>query len=165
MATLIIYKSRHGTTKKVATKLSKLIKDNQVDAVELTHFDSIDLLDYNTIIIGASIHKGKISYDMRSFMSSNVKLLLTKRIGLYMCCMEEGKKAQEQFDNAYDISLRNASVSNGIFGGEFLIEQMNFIEKMIIKKQFSLNNSVSKLKFDLIEQFANEINESNKLKE
>ncbi len=160
MATLIIYKSRHGTTKKVAVNLSKLIKDEKVDTVELTYFDSIDLLDYDTIIIGASIHMGKISYDMRSFMSSNIKLLLTKRIGLYLCCMEEGEKAQQQFDDAYNSSLRNASVSNGIFGGEFLFEQMNFIEKIIIKKHAGYKSSVSKLKLDLIDQFASDINEA-----
>ncbi len=158
MATLILYKSRHGTTRKVAYQLKGLLKDEQVDAIELKKFKSISLLDYDFIIIGASIHMGNINIAMKSFLSKNIRLLLTKKIGLFICCMEEGEKAQIQFDNAYDSSLRNSSVANGIFGGEFLFEQMNFLERLIIKKQSGYTHSVSKLHINVIEQFAKDIN-------
>ncbi len=159
MATLILFKSRHGTTRKVAYKLKGLIKDEQVDTVELKYFKTISLLDYETVIIGASIHMGKINLAMKTFLSSNIRLLLTKKIGLYICCMEEGEKAQTQFESAYHQTLRNSSLANGVFGGEFLFEKMNFLERYIIRKQSGYNHSVSKLNENVIAQFANDMNE------
>ena len=67
MKTLILYATRHGCAEKCATKL------------------------------GGSIHAGKIQKGVKDFCAKNLEVLKGKRLGLYLCCMEEGPKAEAQF--------------------------------------------------------------------
>ena len=42
-----------------------------------------------------------------------------------MCCMEEGEKATNQFNEAFPDELIQHASATGIFGGEFNFEKMN----------------------------------------
>ena len=71
----------------------------------------------------------------------------------------EVEKAQEQFDNNYSEILRKHSTANGILGGEFLFEKMNFIEKYLIQKISGVKTTISKIKTNEINRFIKKINE------
>jgi len=79
---------------------------------------------------------------------------MNKKLGLFLCCMEEGEKANEQFENAYPENLRKHATATGLFGGEFTFEKMNFLEKSIIKKISKISESVSKINEKAINEFA-----------
>lgn len=59
--------------------------------------------------------------------------------------MFEGDKAAKQFETSFPIELREISISNGLFGGEFIFAKMNLLERTIVKKVSGVNNDVSKL--------------------
>ena len=71
--------------------------------------------------------------------------------------MEEGEKAQQQFQNAFPAELIQHATATGMFGGEFNFEKMNFIEKAIIKKISKIEKSVSKIDEQSIVEFAEKI--------
>ena len=54
--------------------------------------------------------------------------------------------------------LLNHAKATGLFGGEFIFEKMNFLERLIIKKISGLKESVSKINYETIQQFANRFN-------
>jgi menaquinone-dependent protoporphyrinogen oxidase len=158
MSTAIIYTSSHGTTEKIANMIKTKIKKDDVDVIKLNLKALGDLSNYDQIIIGTSIHAGKIPRIMQKFMVTNHDILNNKKIGLYLCCMHEGQLAKDQFDNAFSPELCKHAIATGILGGEFIFEKMNFFERAIVKKIAGTKESVSKLKIDDIKKFANAFN-------
>lgn len=152
MSTLILFASSHGCAEKSAYKLKEKLKDNsQVVSFKEKHLPTIS--DFNNIIIGGSIHAGKIQKRVASFCENNKEILLQKKLGLFLCCMEEGEKAQKQFDDAFPLELIKHSSANGIFGGEFDFDKMNFMEKMIIKRVAKITESISRFREEAVDEF------------
>lgn len=133
MKTAIIYASSHGTTAKAASLLSEKL-DGDVAIINLKKTKLPEINQYEAIILGGSIHAGMMQRKVTKFMKLKENELMTKKIGLFLCCMHEGDQANAQFELAYPEKLRNHSKANSLFGGEFKFGEMNFLEKTIIKK-------------------------------
>jgi menaquinone-dependent protoporphyrinogen oxidase len=155
MKTLIVYTSKHGTTKKVAEMISQKIEGKPM-VIDLKERKKVELNDYDQIIIGGSIHAGMLQKRVRQFCEKNMSILLQKRIGLFLSCMDEAK-AQEQLDRAFPEELRKHAVSCKATGGEFRMDKMNFIERAIVKKVAGVTESVDNVKQEQIEEFVYEI--------
>jgi menaquinone-dependent protoporphyrinogen oxidase len=153
MSTLIFYATRHGCTEKAGEILKNKL-DDDVTMVNLKNNKKPDLSAFDTIIIGGSIHAGKMQSNLKKFIGQHLDSLLKKKLGLFLCCMEEGEKAQQQFDEAYPQELRNHASAVGLFGGAFDFDRMNFLERAIIKKIAKIDAGVSKIKEDNIQEFA-----------
>jgi menaquinone-dependent protoporphyrinogen oxidase len=158
MAAIIVYKSQHGCTEMCANELAKNLKDDAT-LVNLKKMPDADITEYETVLIGGSIHVGRIQKAVKLFCEKNFDTLLTKRIGLFICCMEEGEKAREEFDSAFPEQLREHAKATGIFGGAFNFDRMNFIEKTIVKKVANIDKSVSKVNEDAIGEFIGKMNQ------
>jgi len=120
MKTSIIYMSSHGTTEKIAKMIQAELPKLNIEVINLRTNKKPDLKIYDQVILGASIHAGVIPKRMRKLMIDNSALLKTKKLGLYLCCMYEGKEAQEQFDNAFPEELLENAKSAKLLGGEFV---------------------------------------------
>lgn len=151
MDTAVVYMSQHGTTRKVA----RLLADNitgEVALFDLRTAGYIDLLPYERVIIGGSIHTGTVQKKVADFCRIHEEELLDKELGLFLCFMDT-TKGQEEFENAYPEKLREHAAVTGLFGGEFLFEEMNFFERLVVKKISGENESVSKLDMEAIQHF------------
>jgi menaquinone-dependent protoporphyrinogen oxidase len=157
MRTLILYATRHGCAKKCAAKLGVALQ-GEVKTANLKDAGAIGLADYEAVVIGGSIHAGKVQKSVKVFCAKNLEVLKSKRLGLFLCCMEEGPKAEEQFAGAFPKELVDAAVARGLFGGEFDFDRMNWLEKAIIKKISKIDASVSKIKEQAILDFASALN-------
>ncbi|HLO89949.1 MAG: flavodoxin domain-containing protein [Chloroflexota bacterium] len=155
MKSVIIYSTKHGTTKKVAEMISQMAKEKP-ELINLKKVKDINLDDYDSIIIGGSIHAGNVQTRIKRFCHDHMLELSTKPLGLFLSCMEEDK-AQEQFDNAYPESLRKAAVSTKLTGGEILLDKMNFLERYIVKKVGKMTETVSNIKEDKVKELVNEM--------
>jgi len=145
VSTLIVYVTTHGCTEKAAQMLEKQL-DDEVSLVNLKKSSRPDLSSFYTIIVGGSIHAGQIQRRIKHLCSDHLDILKNKCLGLFLCCMEEGDKAQKQFDEAFPSELRSHAAVTGFFGGEFNFDRMNFIQRAIIKKVAGITESVSKIK-------------------
>jgi len=157
MKTAIIYRSHHGTTGKVANMISEEIGKENTCLFNLKKEKIIDLSNFDRVIIGGSIHAGSIQKSVKEFCADNMVALLEKPLGLFLSCMEE-QKAREQFDRAYPELLRSHARSCKITGGEFNFDNMNFLEKAIIRKISGIKESVSKINVSGIKELVAEMN-------
>ncbi|MGE5340222.1 MAG: flavodoxin domain-containing protein [Candidatus Omnitrophota bacterium] len=157
MRTLIVYMTTHGATEKTAEILKSKLKGD-VSLVNLKKNKPKDLSGFDTIVIGGSIHIGKIQKGITTFISRHLDTLKQKKLGLFVCCMAEGDEAQKEFDAAFPEELRAHATATGFFGGEFNFEKMNFIYRAMIRKVAKVNESVSKLKEENISRFADALN-------
>ncbi len=144
--------THHGTTRKVVDMLVHGIGAEQTHIIDLEKEEDPDITGYETVIIGGSIHIGQIQSRIKRFCEKHKDDLLQKRLGLFLCFMNQ-ELGQEEFNNAYPAALRNHATAQGLFGGELLIEKMNFIEKFIVRMVSKETKSRSQLNYDAINRF------------
>lgn len=157
MSIIIVFQSKHGCTEKAAWELQKHI-DQDIYIHDLSKSKKINLHKADMVILGASIHAGKIQTRMKSLMEKKQDQLLEKPLAIYLCCMETGDKAKQQFENNFPKALREHATVTGLFGGEFNFDKMNFFEKSIVKKITGVHESVSNFDESKIERFSKEVN-------
>jgi menaquinone-dependent protoporphyrinogen oxidase len=156
MKTIIIYDTKHGTTKKVSEKLTKEI-GKETKIVRVRDIKDYNLRIFDAIIIGGSIHAGQIQGSIKRFCKENEAILKEKKLGLFLIGMLDEEKQKEQIKNAYPQNLREHSTAQAYLGGEFLFEKMNFIEKLMIKIIAKTNKTTLNIKNDAIKEFAKEM--------
>ncbi|MGE0077610.1 MAG: flavodoxin domain-containing protein [Bacteroidales bacterium] len=154
MKTAIVYATSHGTTEKVANMISESIEN--ADTINLKQISTIDLNNYDQIIIGGSIHAGKIQRRVKMFCQKNLTQLLRMRVGLFVCAMNE-PEFEKELNAAFPESISNHALSRKVVGGEFIIEKMNFIERFLIKKISGVTQTISKLDSKNISALVNEM--------
>jgi len=156
--TAIIYTSHHGTTETVAKLIQQQLQPLPIDLIDLKVNKRPCTSNYETIILGSSIHAGKNQGIMQNFCKENMPELLQKRIGLFLCCMNKAESDQN-IQNAYPEILRNRAFSIQLMGGEYRMEKMNFIEKFLLKKIVKVTSSQSSINYAAVSGFVKEIND------
>jgi menaquinone-dependent protoporphyrinogen oxidase len=148
--------SRHGTTAKVAAELKERLGPGNTTLADFQKDPVPSLDEFDTIIIGGSVHAGTIQQELMTFCIKNKWKLLKKRLGLFMCFMN--KDIQElEFEDSFPVDLRKHAIAKGLVGGEFLFEKMNELERDAVKKVKGIDESVYKLDMEAIHKFIDEI--------
>ncbi|NPV82419.1 MAG: flavodoxin [Candidatus Aminicenantes bacterium] len=151
----IAYATKYGTTARAVA----IIKDTLGEAVicNLKKDRCPDLENFDWIVIGGSIYAGRVQKEVKKFCQKNLDLLRQKKVGLFICCMYDGQKAEEQFQEAFPEELRQSARARAIFGGELSFEKMNFLEKLVIKKFIGVKESVSRFRPEEMVEFARKL--------
>ena len=111
MSALIIYMTRHGCTGKAVDMLARALPGSAV--FDLGAVSNPPLDAHDTVAIGGSIHAGKVQKKLAKYCRDNIGALKSKRLGLFLCCMEEGEKAHLEFDQAFPAELREQRRGDG----------------------------------------------------
>lgn len=156
MKTAIIYASKHGTTSLVAEKIKNLLIDDEVVLLNLDNQNRIELCNFERIIIGSPLYTGAPLPAVRKFIEQNLLALLQKEVGIFVCCMFFDK-ADRQIIKGFPELLRNHARSIKNMGGEFRFEDMNCIERIVVKKISGATGSVSEINVRNIELFVGEL--------
>ena len=149
---LIVYMSRHGTTAKVAAELKEKLGAEKTTLVNLEEDEVPSLTEFQTVIIGGSVHAGTIQQELMTFCTRNKRDLLRKRLGLFMCFMNNDLRDLE-FEDSFTPDLREHAMAKGLFGGEFLFEKMDQLEKESVRKVKGIEDSVSRIDKNAIHKF------------
>ena len=157
MKTLIIYASKYGCTEK-CTKLLRDRLNGEVEIVNIKVKSIPEMTSYDNIIVGGSIYMGRIQKEINQFCLKNIGVLEKKNLGFFICCMNENDMAEKQLTASFPEGLLKNAVAIGFFGGEFIFEKMNFLEKTIIKKISKTNKDSSKLLQENIDTYAQLMN-------
>ncbi|WP_321519780.1 flavodoxin domain-containing protein [uncultured Bacteroides sp.] len=155
MKTAIIYLSKYGTTKKVAGMIGARLIEDEVTMVDLSENKSPDLSFYDRIIVGSSVYTGTAKKKFKEFLIVNhVSLFAVREIGLFLCGMEpDSVKQQEEMDRSFPEELLRHSKVRGFMGGELILEKMNFIDRLIVKKLMKTTASVYNINEQAIDLF------------
>ncbi len=151
MSTAIYFASKHGTTEAVAREIAAKLGDD-VAVIDLNKTVNPDIRPYENVIIGGSIHFGQIQQVVVDFCERNLKLLLGKQLGLFICCLLK-EKEHEEFENAFTEMLRNHAKAKGFMGGELIYSRLSLKEKIITKLVSRTSKEVSAIDHAAIEAF------------
>lgn len=144
--------SHHGTTRRIAEELHTRLAGGEGKLIDLEREDVPDLAEFSTVIVGGSIHMGHVQKEIKKFCEDREAELLEKRLGLFLCFMNKNDGGKE-FESSFPESLRKSSKANGLFGGELLFDEMNFMERLVVRKVSGVKESVSEIDREAIERF------------
>lgn len=152
MKILIAFASTHGCTEKCAKALASEI-NNDTLVVDLQSDPLPDLRDFDTIIVGGSIHAGRIQKEVTRFCADYHDTLLNKRLAFFLCC-GDAERFEEQLAKVFPPKLLERAVAKGYFGYEIWLNKLNWLVRIIIKKLMRIKSSQSNILHDNISTFA-----------
>lgn len=153
MGTLILYASTHGTTQRAASLIADHLGESPTVLRQLPDEKPESLNDVDTVLIGGSIHLGQIQAPIKRFCQEHESELLTKNLGLFLCYMDEAHR-DPQLEAAFSKPLRDHATAIGMFGGEILMNKLNFLQKVMIRKATGVKESQYRLDEEAINRFA-----------
>jgi menaquinone-dependent protoporphyrinogen oxidase len=83
MKTAVLYSSKYGTS---AFCASQLASNLSCDLFSLDEMKTIDISDYDQVILGTSVYMGKIRKAMTHFVDLHQEVLKEKSVSLFFCC-------------------------------------------------------------------------------
>lgn len=130
MKHLIIYASNHGATKACAEELSSYLTQATAVSVDKVH----NLSGYDSVILGTGIYASKPLKSMQNFCTQNQAELLTKKLGLFICCISQDPNIiAMQLAGAFPANLRQYATKMASFGGTLDPSKLSLTEKSILK--------------------------------
>lgn len=157
MSTLIVYASKYGFTEKCAHLLADQLTD-QIEFLYLNHGSAKNLKNYDTIVIGSPIYMGKIRKEAAVFCNEHLEILKNKRLGLFICGMQEENAILDDLWNSFPTELIKKAAISAHFGGEYNFEKLKGLDRFIVKKIAKTSSSVSNIKEGTITEFAKKLN-------
>ena len=133
---LLTYSTVDGHTKTICEKILSYSKTSQVDILPIDR--SINIKDYDTVVIGASIRYGKYRDEIFEFIKENEELLNSKDNAFFsvnVVARKENKNKPET--NPYLIKFLNKISWQpkilDVFAGKIEYPKYKFLDKYAIK--------------------------------
>jgi len=102
--TAVIYSSFAGKTRKIANYIAGKL---DADIFDLKVQSNIDLSGFSRIIVGTGVHAGRPYSRVTKFIEENRSLLNDKEVVLFISCLYNGERAENQcseITKEYDLS-------------------------------------------------------------
>ncbi|MDR0898185.1 MAG: flavodoxin domain-containing protein [Oscillospiraceae bacterium] len=159
MHNLIAYSSKYGATKACAEGIAALLP-GQTDLCDLDK-TTPDLTPYDTVVVGSSVYMGRARKAARQFCKTQAGALLSKRLGLFLCCVQDlDKTVSEQMQLAFAKPLRDHALAIGALGGQVDYTKLTRFDGMIMNlvagdlRRKTGKDVISTISQERIERFA-----------
>jgi menaquinone-dependent protoporphyrinogen oxidase len=133
---LITYSTVDGQTKIISEKIAAFASHSEVDVLPIS--DQINLDNYKTIIIGASIRYGKYRKEVYSFVEDNIQIL-NMRENAFFSVNVVARKPEKSTPNTnpylkkFLSNIKWEPKNLGVFAGKIEYPKYKFIDKYAIK--------------------------------
>ena len=159
MKSVIIYSTRYGSTLEAANRIKKELGEECSIVNVMT--DTVPNIDgFDTVVLGGSIYVGRVQKQLTAFMNANLKQLLSKKVGLFLCAgAPNDEEKEKELKGAFPSELYEHASAKDVLGYAFIFEKMKFLDKLIMKKIKGDANSTSVYFDDHIKKFADTLKE------
>ena len=157
MRVLIAFRSRYGTTEACSRSLAGQLKAD-TECVDLARRGNIDARPFDVVLIGGSIYGGKIQREVTWFCDRGREALLERRVGIFLCCLYRGERAQAQLKAAFPSWLTAHVFANGLFGGALRYDRLSFLDRLLVRGLGQPAGDVSTVRAEAIEAMAEAVN-------
>jgi menaquinone-dependent protoporphyrinogen oxidase len=143
MKTLILYATKHGAAREIAQRIAKNLEGAVIHDLKQGGVPAISQFD--CVIIGSSVYAGSIHKEAKTFLSQNADGLLGKRLGLFLCGMDESSETSV-FEKNFLPAILQAAKAAHFLGGVFDPQKAGVMGRLIMKavtKQTAYLNTIS----------------------
>ena len=167
MHNLIIYSTTDGQTVSIAERIGRVLENSKV--ISIADAKTLNLNDFETIVIGASIRYGKHKPEIYKFIKDNLEVLDAKKNAFFSVNVVARKPEKNTPDtNPYMqkfLELSKWSPKNlSVFAGKIDYPQYKFVDKQMIrfimwmtKGPTDINGTFEFTDWKKVESFAKEL--------
>jgi len=135
-----IYSTVDGHTLEICERLVKVVEaaGNTAALVELTPDAKVDLLEFDQIVIGASIRYGKHRPEVAQFINDNIEIIESKR-GAFFSVNAVARKPEKKdpetnpYVRKFFKGIAWQPTAIGIFGGKIHYAKYRFWDRTMIR--------------------------------
>ena len=135
MNILIAAASKHGSTDEIAQVIADELDTLGMNA-QLRDFDDIgDIAEFDAVLLGSAVYYGNWMKEAKKFAERNSEELKKKAVWLFSSGPVSDKEPQEKDQPRHIEEIVEMTGARGhtIFVGKLDLDDINFLEKMIIK--------------------------------
>ena len=167
MKKIFIYSSSNGQSLKICETLNEE-KDSLI--LNIDRLNSVNLDNFDQIIIGASVKYGDHNKKIYNFVKNN-KILLKRKKTVFFSVNATARKSEKNTPNTNPYIIKFLKKTNwkpdhiGVFAGKIDFPNYNFLEKYIIKFIMWITNGPTDTTktyeftdWDAVKKFSREIN-------
>ena len=143
--TLALFSSVDGQTRTICQRIGEHIKsDHDVTLIDIHRVTSVDLADYEKVILGGSVRYGKHQPDFEYFLIEQSTSLSTKKTLLFSV-NATARKANKcsPSNNPYFIKLKHKTGVHAdieaVFAGKLHLANNSFFDRLMIKLIFKMS--------------------------
>ncbi len=157
MKVLIAYRSRYGATESCARDLAARISW-ETTLRDLRAPGHLSPSDFDVVLIGGSIYGGKIQREIPAFCDREQKLLLGRRVGVFICCFYTGERAMAELEEAFPPWLLAHTFSREILGGRLALNRLSLPDRLLVRSLAHPARDISTIRPDAIQRLASAVN-------
>lgn len=138
---LILYGTGEGQTAKVAERIATTISErgHVASAIDVRDRpDSFTLEEYDTVVVGASIHAGKHQDEVRDFVIDNRDALSGMPTAFFQVSLSSANEEKREEDAGYVESFLTETGWHpdriGQFGGALRFSEYGFLKRLMMKQ-------------------------------
>lgn len=156
MRTLIVYATKTGTVKNAVGMIAEKLKQKP-DIVDLEETKKIEIAGYDFVLLGGSIHMGRVNKTVKRFLAKNRKTLLGARFGFFLASGYP-QELEKYFDAILDADLKAHAEIKTSIGYAYYLENMGPVWRRVVEQMANTSQSIEKYKPDAIMAIADIIN-------
>ena len=167
MKKIFIYSSSNGQSLKICETLNE---EKESLILNIDRLNSVNLDNFDQIIIGASVKYGDHNKKIYNFVKNN-KILLKRKKTVFFSVNATARKSEKNTPNTNPYIIKFLKKTNwkpdhiGVFAGKIDFPNYNFLEKYIIKFIMWITNGPTDTSktyeftdWDAVKKFSREIN-------
>ena len=167
MKKIFIYSSSNGQSLKICETLNE---EKESLILNIDRINSVNLDNFDQIIIGASVKYGDHNKKIYNFVKNN-KILLERKRTVFFSVNATARKSEKNTPNTNPYIIKFLKKTNwkpdhiGVFAGKIDFPNYNFLEKYIIKFIMWITNGPTDTTktyeftdWDAVKKFSREIN-------
>ncbi len=132
MKTLIAYATRYGTTEECARYLAKRLP-GEVEARDMRRRVRGGLDGFDAIVVAGPIYAGRVMKAVERFCEANRKDLLRAAVGLFICCLYTGERAQSELEAAFPPWLTAHARIRRVVGGAIELKRLSLVDRFLVR--------------------------------
>ena len=157
MKVLIAYRTRYGATASCARRLSERLRAQAV-VVDLAGPRPPSATEFDAVLIGGSIYGGKVQREVSSFCDREQRALLARPVGLFLCCLLQGERAEAQLRSSFPDWLTAHAFQTAIFGGILEPRKLHLLDRLLVTSVAPPRRIISRIDPEAIDRMADALN-------
>jgi menaquinone-dependent protoporphyrinogen oxidase len=129
---LIVYRTKYGSTEARARKLAEAL-GVPTELVDLARDRNPDVTDFDAVIVGGPVYGGKMPREIGAFCERRREDLLSRRVGLFICCLYRGEKAMAQLTSLFPDWLVAHAVGREWLGGALEPDRLTGVDRLLVR--------------------------------
>ena len=161
MKTLIAYASRYGTSEACARTLARHIGDHS-EVLDLRNGrlddgSRPDIAAFDAFVVGGPIYAGRIMREAPAFCENNRSVLESRRVGLFICCLYEGERADAELAESFPPWIAAHAAGRYAFGGAVTLSRLGLLDRFLMRKVAQTNHDLNTVKEERISALARDM--------